>query len=121
MVVDVASLGVVGVPAGVGAVSGAVVGYAIKKVLKIAAVVIGLFMTGVMALYYKKIVNIDWTQLQTQSQQAVDYLYQQGSIMFGQVSNQVNSHVIGVSASNVGLGLGIGTFLMGFTWGFRKG
>ena len=46
--------------AGGGSLFGAVVGYAIKKVTKIAAVVVGLFVAGRAYLSYKGWIDVKW-------------------------------------------------------------
>jgi uncharacterized membrane protein (Fun14 family) len=43
---------------------GAVVGYAIRKVMKIAAVVVGLFVAGLAYLSYKGWIDIKWTAME---------------------------------------------------------
>ena len=44
------------------------IGYALKKVLKLVAVVLGLFFAGIAYLQYQQILNINWTKLQVASQ-----------------------------------------------------
>jgi uncharacterized membrane protein (Fun14 family) len=39
-------------------------GYAIKKVMKIAAVIVGLFVTGLAYLSYKGWVDVKWTAME---------------------------------------------------------
>jgi uncharacterized membrane protein (Fun14 family) len=46
--------------AGGGFLFGAVAGYAIKKVMKIAAVVVGLFVAGLAFLSYKGWIDVRW-------------------------------------------------------------
>jgi len=50
--------------AGGGFLFGAVAGYAIKKVVKIAAVVVGLFVTGLAFLSYKGWIDVKWTAME---------------------------------------------------------
>jgi uncharacterized membrane protein (Fun14 family) len=44
---------------------GILVGYALKKVIKIAAVIIGLSLAGLDYLEYHQVANINWNKLQT--------------------------------------------------------
>lgn len=44
---------------GGGFVAGILIGYALKKVVKLAAVVVGLFFTGIAYLQYQQILNIN--------------------------------------------------------------
>jgi uncharacterized membrane protein (Fun14 family) len=41
-----------------------IAGYAIKKVIKLAAVIIGLFIAPLAYLKYQRIVSIDWDRIQ---------------------------------------------------------
>src|ERR671918_2483241 len=43
---------------------GVLIGYALKKVIKIVAVVVGLFLAGLAYLQYHQIANINWNKLQ---------------------------------------------------------
>ena len=56
---------------GRGFFAGILVGYALKKVLKILAIVVGLFFADLAYLQYQHIVNINWERLQATSQNAV--------------------------------------------------
>ena len=47
---------------------GVLIGYAVKKVIKIAAVIVGLFLAGLAYLQYHQIANINWNKLQTVSE-----------------------------------------------------
>jgi uncharacterized membrane protein (Fun14 family) len=50
--------------AGGGFLFGAVAGYAIEKVMKIAAIVIGLFVLGLSYLSYKGWINVKWMEME---------------------------------------------------------
>jgi uncharacterized membrane protein (Fun14 family) len=43
-------------------------GFAIKKVLKLAAVIVGLFIAALAYLEYQRIVSVDWDRIQVVSQ-----------------------------------------------------
>ena len=49
---------------GIGAVGGFIVGYALKKVTKIVAVIIGLFLVALIVLVNKGIISIDYEKLE---------------------------------------------------------
>lgn len=57
--------GQIGIQAGSGVVVGAVVGYAAKKVVKIFAMLIGVQIAVLAYLESKRVVSVDWTQLQS--------------------------------------------------------
>jgi uncharacterized membrane protein (Fun14 family) len=42
--------------------------YAIKKVIKIAAIIVGLFIAGMAYFQYQRIINFDWERVQAFSQ-----------------------------------------------------
>jgi uncharacterized membrane protein (Fun14 family) len=50
--------------AGGGFLFGAVAGYAIKKVMKIAAVVVGLFVAALAYLSYKGLIDVKWVAME---------------------------------------------------------
>jgi uncharacterized membrane protein (Fun14 family) len=64
------NLGSFGAAIGGGFFAGALVGYALKKVVKLVAIVVGLFLAGLAYLQYQQIVNIDWNKLLPVSQNA---------------------------------------------------
>jgi uncharacterized membrane protein (Fun14 family) len=39
---------------------GVIIGYALKKVIKIVAVIVGLFLAGLAYLQYHQIANVNW-------------------------------------------------------------
>jgi uncharacterized membrane protein (Fun14 family) len=53
---------------------GLLAGYAIKKIIKIAAVIIGLFIAVLAYLEYQRIIQVDWTFIQTLSQSGIIWL-----------------------------------------------
>jgi uncharacterized membrane protein (Fun14 family) len=56
---------------GGGFLAGALAGYALKKVMKIAAVIVGLFIAALVYLEYQRIIIVDWETLQAVSQNAI--------------------------------------------------
>ncbi|PWU79481.1 MAG: hypothetical protein DLM72_17095 [Candidatus Nitrosopolaris wilkensis] len=59
---------------GGGFVAGTLVGYAIKKVIKIAAIIVGLFIAGLAYLQYQRIIHVDWTKFQSALQEGLTTL-----------------------------------------------
>ncbi|MDQ6863709.1 MAG: FUN14 domain-containing protein [Thermoproteota archaeon] len=57
---------------GGGFLAGALLGYALKKAMKIVVVILGLFIAALSYLEYQRIVLVDW--LQTISQNAITWL-----------------------------------------------
>ncbi len=56
---------------GGGFFGGMLIGYSMKKVIKIAAVVVGLFLAALAYFQYQQIIDIDWNELQIVSQNAL--------------------------------------------------
>jgi uncharacterized membrane protein (Fun14 family) len=65
------NIGSIGATIGSGFFAGVLIGYAIKKVVKIVAIVVGLFFAGLAYLQYQQIVNLNWNKLQAASQNAL--------------------------------------------------
>jgi uncharacterized membrane protein (Fun14 family) len=53
---------------------GMLVRYAIKKVIRIAAVIVGLFIAALAYLEYQKIINVDWIRVQSVSQNGITWI-----------------------------------------------
>jgi uncharacterized membrane protein (Fun14 family) len=53
---------------------GLLIGYAIKKVIKLLAIIVGLFLGILAYLQYHQIANINWNKLQTVSEGALTTL-----------------------------------------------
>jgi uncharacterized membrane protein (Fun14 family) len=47
---------------------GILIGYALKKVIKLVAIIFGLFLAGLAYLQYHQIANINWNKLQQMSE-----------------------------------------------------
>ena len=56
---------------GGGFVGGALMGYAVRQVIKIAAVIVGLFITALAYLQYQGIIHVDWPKFQAVSQSGI--------------------------------------------------
>src|SRR5215831_9999124 len=68
MVLMSGSLGVFATTLGEGFFGGILIGYALKKIVKLVAVVVGLFFAGIAYLQYQQILYVNWNKLQTTSQ-----------------------------------------------------
>src|SRR2546428_13123465 len=71
---------------------GILIGYALKKVVKIVAVVVGLFFAGVAYVQYEQVIDIKWAKLQVVSQNAVTKL--------ANATTQISNHISNVTDSN---------------------
>jgi uncharacterized membrane protein (Fun14 family) len=92
------------------------IGYALKKVLKILSIVIGLFLAGLTYLQSQEIAKINWDKLQAASQGAISMLA--NTTMH--ISNSVIGHDHGTTmaiVTNFDIPL-TGSMATGFAIGF---
>jgi uncharacterized membrane protein (Fun14 family) len=123
MVNIVESFGPAAATMGGGFFVGVLIGYALKKVIKILAVIAGLFLAGLAYLQYHQIANINWNKLQTVAEGAIATL----STAIVQIPGfGDSSHAATVTASSLlamtSFGIPLtGSMSAGFTIGFMKG
>ena len=100
---------------------GILIGYALKKVIKLAAVIIGLFLAGLAYLQYNQIANINWNKLQTVSEGAITTLSNLTMQIpgIGYTSDQAAT-ASSLAMTSFGIPL-TGSMSAGFTIGFVKG
>jgi uncharacterized membrane protein (Fun14 family) len=104
---------------GSGFLIGVLIGYALKKVLKILSIVVGLFLAGLTYLQTQGIAKINWDKLQSASEGAISTLANTTS----QLSNSIG-HDHGTTATAIVTNFGIpltGSMATGFAIGFMKG
>ena len=106
---------------GGGFVVGILIGYALKKVIKMVAVILGLFFAGLAYLQYHQIANINWNKLQQVSEDAITTL--SNAIIqipgFGE-SSHATSAASSLAVTSFGIPL-TGSISAGLTIGFIKG
>jgi uncharacterized membrane protein (Fun14 family) len=59
---------------GGGFAAGALAGYALKQVIRIAAVIVGLFISALAYLQYQGIIHVDWGRIQSFSQNGITWV-----------------------------------------------
>jgi len=94
---------------------GFVTGYAIKKVIKLAAGIVGLFIAALAYLQYQRIFNVDWERVQVFSQNGITWL----SNALAHVSSTIDSTHSG-TLTNVGIPL-VSSVSAGFVLGMVRG
>jgi uncharacterized membrane protein (Fun14 family) len=101
---------------------GLLIVYAIKKVIKIVAVIVGLFLAGLAYLQFQQIAKINWNKLQTVSEETITTL--SNAIIqipgFGDSSHATVTTASSLAMTNFGIPL-TGSMSEGFTIGFTKG
>jgi uncharacterized membrane protein (Fun14 family) len=96
---------------GEGFFGGLLLGYAIKKVVKLIAVIVGLFIAGLAYLQYQQIASFDWNRIEVMAGAAL-----------GNVTAHIstNQELATLAMSNFGIPL-TGSMSAGFAVGFMKG
>ena len=106
--------------AGGGFLFGIAAGYAIKKVMKIAAVVIGLFVTALAYLSYKGLIDVKLVAMDNATRSALTNASGQVVQALNNTATQFAAHPSAVSASGLPIAAAIG-FVPGLLTGFKKG
>jgi len=101
---------------GGGFFAGTLIGYALKKVVKLVAVVVGLFLAGLAYLQYQQIVDISWNKIPRLLQNAANVLENATT----QIPGFSSDHTAALVMTNFGIPL-TGSMAMGFAVGFMKG
>ena len=102
---------------------GFLIGYALKKVIKLLAVIVGLFLVGLAYLQYHQIANINWNKLQTVlSEDAITTLSNVIIQILGFGSGDGHTAATASSLAMTSFGIPLtGSMSAGFTIGFMKG
>jgi uncharacterized membrane protein (Fun14 family) len=120
----VESLGPTAATVGGGFFVGIIIGYVLKKVIKLLAVILGLFLAGLAYLQYHQIASINWNKLQTVSEGAIATLANVTTQIPGISTGDGHAAAATASSSLAMTSLGIpftGSMSAGFTIGFMKG
>jgi uncharacterized membrane protein (Fun14 family) len=104
--------------AGGGFLFGAVAGYAIKKVMKIAAVVIGLFVAALAYLSYRGWVDVKWAAMEDASRSTLTNASEQVVHALNTTATQFASHPSTVTTSGLPIGAMFG-FVPGLMMGLK--
>jgi uncharacterized membrane protein (Fun14 family) len=98
---------------------GILIGYALKRVIKIVAVIVGLFLAGLAYLQSQQIASINWNKLQTVADGTITTI----SNAITQIPGiSVDSHAATASLALSSFGIPLtGSMSAGFTIGFIKG
>lgn len=112
---------------GFGGIAGFLVGFALKKIMKILAIIAGVFFAAVMFLQSQGLLNINWDKLQTVSEPMISILTNNVTSTTGGIGLQtiqpINSSLSFLPAAitaNMGLPL-TGSAAIGFAIGMMKG
>jgi uncharacterized membrane protein (Fun14 family) len=93
---------------------GFLTGYAIKKVIKLAAVIVGLFIAALAYLQYQRILNVDWERVQAFSQNGITWV----ANAITHVSNTIDASHSGILSNGIPL---VSSVSAGFVLGMVRG
>jgi uncharacterized membrane protein (Fun14 family) len=105
---------------GGGFLFGTAAGFAIKKVMKIAAVVIGLFVAALAYLSYKGLIDVKWVTMENVTRSALTNACGQVVHALNNTATQFGAHPTTVSAAGLPTAAAVG-FVPGLLMGFKKG
>jgi uncharacterized membrane protein (Fun14 family) len=105
---------------GGGFFGGILIDYALKKIIKIVAIIAGFFLAALAYLQYQQIANINWDRLQAISEDTLKTLAnatQQIPGFDGNISGNISPELV---MTNLGIPL-TGSLAIGSTIGFMRG
>jgi uncharacterized membrane protein (Fun14 family) len=108
-------LGFIATSAASGGLAGFLIGYAIKKAVKLILTIMGLFLAGLAYLNYQGLVRVDWGKVGSLSSSAVMELSNGTQQYIPVIDSQVTPTLV-----NFGIPLG-GSFAAGFIVGCLRG
>ena len=106
--------------AGGGFLFGAASGYAIKKVMKIAAVVVGLFVSGLAYLSYKGWIDVKWIEMENATRTTLTNVAGQAVHALNNTASQFAAHSAIIETSGLPVAAAFG-FMPGLMVGFKRG
>jgi uncharacterized membrane protein (Fun14 family) len=120
---SIESFGLTAATLGGGFFVGVLIGYALKKVIKLVAVIVGLFLAGLAYLQTQQIANINWNKLQTVLSEGAVTTISNTITQIPGINSSGDGHAATASSlamTSFGIPL-TGSMSAGFTIGFMKG
>ena len=105
---------------GGGFLFGVLAGYAIKKVVKIAAIIIGLFVVALAYLSYKGLLDVKWVVMENVTRHTLTNAYEQMFHVLNSTSTQFAAHPSVIALSGLPIAAGVG-FVPGLMMGLKRG
>jgi uncharacterized membrane protein (Fun14 family) len=108
--------GTLAITLGGGFFAGILVGWALKKIIKLFAIITGLFLAGLAYLQYQQIASINWDKIEQASDGAINLVVNATEMISG--SN--HTEAAGLAMTNFGIPI-TSSISIGFAIGFMKG
>ena len=105
---------------GGGFLFGTVAGYAIKKVMKLAAIVLGLFVVGLAYLAYKGWVDVKWIAIENATKSTLTNMTNQAIHSLNNTVSHLQAHTPVIGSVGLPIAAAAG-FMPGLIFGLRRG
>jgi uncharacterized membrane protein (Fun14 family) len=105
---------------GGGFFGGILIGYALKKFIKIVAIIAGFFLAALAYLQYQQIASMNWDKLRAISQNTLTTLSNATQQFLGFDASGIGNVSPELVMTNIGIPL-TGSLAIGFTIGFMRG
>ena len=99
---------------------GAAAGYVIKKVMKIAAVIIGLFVVGISYLSYRGWIDVRWIEMENATRATLTNVAGQLGHALNNTASQFATHSTDVETAGLPVAASFG-FMPGLMLGLKRG
>jgi uncharacterized membrane protein (Fun14 family) len=106
--------------AGGGFLFGAVAGYAIRKLIKLAAIVVGLFVIALSYLSYKGWLDVKWIPIENSAKSTLTDITNQAIHALNNNASQFQAHPSALGSEGLPIAAAFG-FIPGLFFGVRRG
>jgi uncharacterized membrane protein (Fun14 family) len=106
--------------AGGGFLVGAISGYALKKLMKLAALVLGLFAVGLAYLSYRGWVDVKWIAIENATKSALTNMTNQAVHALNNTASHFQDHPSAMGSIGLPIAAAFG-FMPGLVFGLRRG
>jgi uncharacterized membrane protein (Fun14 family) len=106
--------------AGGGFLFGAVAGYAIRKLIKLAAIVVGLFVVALSYLSYKGWLDVKWIPIENTAKSTLVDITNQTIHTLNNTASHFQAHPSGIGSVGLPIAAAFG-FMPGLVFGLRRG
>jgi uncharacterized membrane protein (Fun14 family) len=106
--------------AGGGFLFGAVAGYAIRKLIKLAAIIVGLFVVALSYLSYKGWLDVKWIPIENTAKSTLTDITNQAIHALNNTSSQFQAHPLTIGSVGLPIAAAFG-FMPGLVLGLRRG